>query len=122
MLVRDCNQFVHVRMARGGHGLPKVSPRLALHYLSMPCGQATPETALQPVLGVARPQGGRHADVFYPFRHPTLYAYAFVPSKPSSLNRGIRMRGKFEIGASIGVQHGVSTWVQDSRRPPTVEG
>jgi hypothetical protein len=27
------------------------------------------------VSGVARPQGGRPVDVFYPFEHPTLYPY-----------------------------------------------
>jgi hypothetical protein len=41
------NTLGHGRMARGGHGLPKVSPWPALLYLSMPCGQATypPETS-----------------------------------------------------------------------------
>jgi hypothetical protein len=38
----------HRRMARGGHGLPKVSPRPAMLYSSMPCSQATPETNLWP--------------------------------------------------------------------------
>jgi hypothetical protein len=31
----------HRRMAKGGHGLPNVSPGPAMPYLSMPCGQAT---------------------------------------------------------------------------------
>jgi hypothetical protein len=44
----------HECMARGGHELP--------------------ETA---VSGVARPQDGRPAAVFYPFGHPTPYAHAF---------------------------------------------
>jgi hypothetical protein len=35
-------------MAKGIHGLPKVSPGPALPYPSMPCGRATPETAFQP--------------------------------------------------------------------------
>jgi hypothetical protein len=39
---------------------------------SMPCRQATPKT---PVFGVARPQGGQPADVFFSFGNPTLYAY-----------------------------------------------
>jgi hypothetical protein len=34
-------------MARGGHGLPKVSLGPAMLDLSMPCGQATHETAIQ---------------------------------------------------------------------------
>jgi hypothetical protein len=44
---RDCDG-THERMARGGHGLPRVSPRLAMLNPSMPCGWATPETALWP--------------------------------------------------------------------------
>jgi hypothetical protein len=50
----------HGRMARGGHGLPKVSLGPAMSYLSTPCGRATPETVLQ---------------VFYTFGYPTPYAY-----------------------------------------------
>jgi hypothetical protein len=37
----------HGRIARGDHGLPKVSLGPAMLYPCMPCGQATPETALQ---------------------------------------------------------------------------
>jgi hypothetical protein len=33
-------------MARGGHGLPKVSPGPAISYPPTPCERATPETAL----------------------------------------------------------------------------
>jgi hypothetical protein len=44
-------------------------------YRSTPCGQATLETALLAISGVARSQGGRPVDVFYPFGHPALYAY-----------------------------------------------
>jgi hypothetical protein len=32
---------IHRRMARGGHGLPKVSPESAMPYPSTPCRQAT---------------------------------------------------------------------------------
>jgi hypothetical protein len=42
-----CGEGSHRRMARGGHGLPKVSPAPAMPYPSMPYGQATPETNLQ---------------------------------------------------------------------------
>jgi hypothetical protein len=35
------------RMARGGHGLPKFSPRSATPYLSTLCGRATLGTALR---------------------------------------------------------------------------
>jgi len=41
----------HGRTARGGHGLPKVSPGPAMPDPSMPCGRATPETALQQFRG-----------------------------------------------------------------------
>jgi hypothetical protein len=36
------------RMERGGHGLPKVLLRPTLPYRSMPCGEASPETASWP--------------------------------------------------------------------------
>jgi hypothetical protein len=39
------------RMAKGIHGLPKVSPGPALSNPSTPCGRATPKTALWPFLG-----------------------------------------------------------------------
>jgi hypothetical protein len=38
----------HERMARGDHGLPKVSPGFAIPYPFMLCGLATTETALWP--------------------------------------------------------------------------
>jgi hypothetical protein len=38
----------HGCMARGGHGLPKVSPGPVMPFPSMPCGWATPETASWP--------------------------------------------------------------------------
>jgi hypothetical protein len=37
----------HSRMARGGHGLPKVSPGPAMPNPSTPCERETPETALR---------------------------------------------------------------------------
>jgi hypothetical protein len=62
------------RMARGGHGLPKVKPGPAISYPSTPYGQATPQTDFSR-FRVALMQGGRPAAVFYPFVHPTPYAY-----------------------------------------------
>jgi hypothetical protein len=62
-------------MARGGHGLPKVSHGPAMPNPSTPFGRATPEIALRSVSGVTHPQGGQPAAVFYPFGHPTPYAY-----------------------------------------------
>jgi hypothetical protein len=58
---------MHGHMARGGHGLPKVSFGSAMPYPSTPCGQNTP--------GVGRLQGGWPTAVSYPFGHPMLYAY-----------------------------------------------
>jgi hypothetical protein len=40
--------FLHGRMVRGDHGLPKFSPWPAKPYPSTPCSRATFETALQP--------------------------------------------------------------------------
>jgi hypothetical protein len=44
---RKRRQEEHGCMARGGHGLPKVSPRPSMPYPYTPCGRATPETALR---------------------------------------------------------------------------
>jgi hypothetical protein len=52
--------LLHGRMARGDQAIPKVSPGSAMTYLSIPCGRATPRTALQP------------------------YAYALLPPSPFS--------------------------------------
>jgi hypothetical protein len=61
----------HWRMARGGHRLPKVSLGPAMPYSSTPCGLASPETVL-------RLFERRSAAIFYPFGHPTPYAYGSV--------------------------------------------
>jgi len=44
--LQKLRNWEHHRMAKGGHGLPQVSPRPAMPYLSTPRRQATPETAL----------------------------------------------------------------------------
>jgi hypothetical protein len=62
---------------KGGHGLPKVSTGPTMPDPSIPCGQASPETALRPFLVEVRPQSERPAAVFYPFGHPTPYAYGW---------------------------------------------
>jgi hypothetical protein len=51
----------HGRMAKGGHGLPKLSPGPAMPDHFMPCGRATPNMA---VSRVARPQAERPAAIF----------------------------------------------------------
>jgi hypothetical protein len=43
--------YLQARMARGIHGIPKVSLVPTMPDLSTPCGQAIPETALRPFLG-----------------------------------------------------------------------
>jgi hypothetical protein len=41
----------HWRMGRGGHGFPKVLLGPTMPDPSMPCGRASPETALRPFWG-----------------------------------------------------------------------
>jgi hypothetical protein len=79
-------------MARDGHGLPKVSPGLPYLTLLYPVGRPPLVHSCEPPLewsGEARGgqgwpahrTGGRQpAAVFYPFGHPTPYAYGFQPS------------------------------------------
>jgi hypothetical protein len=50
--------FQQRHMARGGYGLPRMSPRPAMSFLYMPCRQTTPETALHPFLGWLIRSGG----------------------------------------------------------------
>jgi hypothetical protein len=57
-------------MARGGHGLPKVSPGPTVPYPSTPCKQLTLKQPYSHFKG-GRPQRGRHAAVLYSFGHPT---------------------------------------------------
>jgi hypothetical protein len=65
----------HRRMARGGHGLPKVSSRPALTYPSTPCGGPTPKTVLRLFLGWPAHRLGslRRSSTLL---NPTSYAYA----------------------------------------------
>jgi hypothetical protein len=63
-------KYRHGRMARGGHGLPKVSLGPAMPYPSTPCGWPT-----------YRAGGLRLTSDFYPFGHPTPYAYAIQKGK-----------------------------------------
>ena len=62
-------------MARGSHGLPKVSPGPAMPDPSTPSGWATPEMA---ILGVANTggEGGGPAAIFYPLGYPLPYGPA----------------------------------------------
>jgi hypothetical protein len=48
----------HGHMARGGHRLPKFSPRPAMPFPSTPCGRATLETALQLFQGLPACKAG----------------------------------------------------------------
>jgi hypothetical protein len=53
IVVRSCitTVFHQARMAKGIHGLPKVSPGPAMLDPSTPCGRPTPEMALMPFRG-----------------------------------------------------------------------
>jgi hypothetical protein len=59
-------------MARGIHGLPKVSPGPRHARPFRPCERATPKTTIRPFWG-GPPQGRQPAAVFYPLGCPTLY-------------------------------------------------
>jgi hypothetical protein len=52
------NTIVHGRMARDGHGLPKVLPGPAMPYPCTPCRRANPKRALQPFQGWPTPKAG----------------------------------------------------------------
>jgi hypothetical protein len=83
----------HKPTAKGGHGLPGVSPGPAIPYPSTPCGWTTPEIALYYIViavsGVAHPQGGQPAAVFYPFGHPTPYAHTSPSQDRQPANRTV---------------------------------
>jgi hypothetical protein len=72
-------------MARGGHALPKVLPMSAMPYPFTPCWADHPRNGLTAVSGVAHPQGRRPAAIFYPFGHPTPYAYVWFPLPSSQI-------------------------------------
>ena len=64
-------------MAKGIHGLPKISPVPTMPNPSMPCGRANPETALQLFWVWPAPGGeGGPAAIFYPLAYPTPYGPA----------------------------------------------
>jgi hypothetical protein len=60
-----------------GHGLPKALYQSAMPDPYTPC--------LTAVSGVARPQGGRPATIFYPFGQPTPYAYVHAYKQSKNL-------------------------------------
>jgi hypothetical protein len=64
-------------MARGGHGLLKVSLGPAMPYLLHPAGEPPLKRPNSRFRG--GPQSGWLATIFYPRGHPTLYAYASHP-------------------------------------------
>jgi hypothetical protein len=88
----SCNllHFDHKRMARGGHGLPKVSLGPAMPYPNTPCGLATSETALRLFQGWPVYRAGGLQPSYYPLGHPTPYASDFDP-RASTLERGQRI-------------------------------
>jgi hypothetical protein len=64
---------IQARMGRGIHGLPKVSPGLAMPDPSTPCGWASPQTALWPFGGWPARRADGRAAVFYPLGYPFPY-------------------------------------------------
>jgi hypothetical protein len=110
----------HGRMARGGHGLPKVSVGLAMPDPSTPCG--------------------RPAAICHPFGHPMPYVYDqkkivemdFADFNPRNRKHSSgdkdglgdehdndHQKRESRIGISrIGVRRGVSKGVEDGCRPP----
>jgi hypothetical protein len=58
-------------MARGGHGLPKVSLGPAMLYPSMPCGWPYDN------FRDGRQHSGQPATIFYPLGYPMPYASGF---------------------------------------------
>jgi hypothetical protein len=71
-----CTRVSWSRQALTGrdiHGLPKVSPGPAMPDPYTPCGRAIPPNRLMAVWGVARPQGGRPAAIFFPLGYPFPY-------------------------------------------------
>jgi hypothetical protein len=54
----------HGRMARGGHGLPKVSLGPAMPHPSTPCERATPETPRRTPMRFADPSTVRSNGIF----------------------------------------------------------
>jgi hypothetical protein len=79
-------------MARGGHGLPKVSPGPIMPYLFMHCRPATPEKALHSF------QQWPATD-FYPLGHPTPYAYARKSPNPKTR---VREGEAYGVGCPMG--------------------
>jgi hypothetical protein len=67
-------------MVRGGYELPEISLGPAMPDPSMPCRQATPETASRLFLGQpARRAGGlRLLAIFYPLDTPKPCAHEFL--------------------------------------------
>jgi hypothetical protein len=70
--------LMHGCMARGGLGLPKVSPGpfQVLTFYTM--GAGYPWNSLMAISGVSNLQGGWPAAALHPFSHPTPYAYALM--------------------------------------------
>jgi hypothetical protein len=89
----------HGRMARGGYGLPKVSPGPAMLDPSTPCGQATPERALQPFQGwPARRAGGlRLSSTLL----DTARRTAMVGSQLTRLSPNMEMRNTKRASATV---------------------
>jgi hypothetical protein len=107
---------LHGRMARGGHGLPKVSPGPAMPYPSTPCRRTTYETALRLFQGWPAHRAGS----LWPFSAPldtpccdldTSFGLCHFPqkswegryglAKPHSIHYGRQPAGQSDVASSM---------------------
>jgi hypothetical protein len=122
------NGFARGRIAKVGHGLPKVSPRPPMPYPFKPCGRANLKTAFSWPF-----QDGPHAGQvacgrLLPFWTPHAYAYGFAGNPLESASRLTWHRhdghplfdfGRANTAETISVGCGLSKEL-DCRRPPSL--
>jgi hypothetical protein len=91
-------------MARGDHGLPKVSPapRHAPPFYARQVGY--PQNGLKAASGVTHPQGRRPATIFYPLEHPMMYASVNM-SRNEATSTIFALPRAFARGASSNATH-----------------
>jgi hypothetical protein len=101
----------HRRMARGGHGLPKVSPEPTMPYPSSPCGQATPQTALRSVPGWPACRASSLRPSCTPLDtpcHTPMFLTCRQPPWRRRLHRPLQVQGQFH-------DQGDAKWIVTSR-------
>jgi hypothetical protein len=112
------------RLARGGHGLPKVSPGPAMTYPSIPCG-TTPETALWAFQGwTVRRAGGMRLSstpLDTPRNRPLLFPLCCSDFGSASLPRESQVAADFQNGTGSRFRHPqapILSHVHSSPQPP----